>query len=498
MEKYAEVRFYPYEDAVDSFVDLLNYNIVMISAMSTDFLAVYKLVQGLRRSEYKGLIIVGGPISFEYAKILSETPVDLVVVGEAEVPLTKLMPLLRGSFNVDFSTVPGVAYKHGVQVKLSSKHVHTPIEIIESVKPWTRVNEAFKHPQVYRFYVEVVRGCSNYNRPVIDLPGNRCINCLKCRSPVLEERLNCPADIPPGCGFCSVPYMFGPARSKSIKSISEEVSELLKHGARRIVLSAPDFLDYMREKLVNGPLTDPCDPPANVDKIEDLLNTLSSIEEIKNGKAVLMIENIKACLVDEEVGGILGRYLKDTTVHIGLETGCNWFNEKILGKPIKLEHVLKASRILRKHGLRPYIYLMTGLPYATEEIYVETLNAIDHLRECSVEKITLYKYMNLPATAFENLKPQMNIDTDVIYKLRKAVELYNLVAKRSFLGKRIEVWLLELGGKTYGYPVRHGPVVFVENPHRKPLSGCRGIVKIVDIGPRFIKGRLVSISECPG
>ncbi|MEM1713646.1 MAG: B12-binding domain-containing radical SAM protein, partial [Desulfurococcaceae archaeon] len=60
-----------------------------------------------------------------------------------------------------------------------------------------------------------------------------------------------------------------------------------------------------------------------------------------------------------------------------------------------------------------------------------------------------------------------------------------------------EAWLLELDGKTYGYPVKHGPVVFVENPYRRSVSGCRGIVKIVDIGPRFIKGRLVSILECP-
>ncbi|MEM0368123.1 MAG: radical SAM protein [Desulfurococcaceae archaeon] len=497
VEKYAEVRFYPYESALNFLLEVSRNDVVMISAMSTDFLAVSKLVVNLRRLGYKGLVIIGGPISFEYVKILNNIQVDLVVVGEAEIPLTRLMPILKNS-SPDFSNVPGVAFKQGDQIKLTSKHIYTPIEVMESIKPWTRVNEAFKYPQIYRFYVEVVRGCSNYNRPTISLPGKKCISCFKCRSPVYEERLKCPVDIPPGCGFCSVPFMFGPARSRSIKAITDEVSELLNHGARRVVLSAPDFLDYMREKLVNGPLTDPCSPPANVDAIESLLNTLFSIEEIKNNKAVLMIENIKACLVDEEVGKVLGRYLKGTTVHIGLETGCNWFNEKVLGKPITLEHVLNASRILRRHGLRPYIYLMIGLPYATREVYAETLTAMDYLRECDVEKITLYKYMNLPATAFENSKPLMSRDIDdLIRKLRKTVELYNLATKRRFIGKNIEAWLLEFDGKTYGYPVKHGPVVFVENPYRRSVSGCRGIVKIVDIGPRFIKGRLVSILECP-
>jgi radical SAM superfamily enzyme YgiQ (UPF0313 family) len=496
VEKYAEVEFYTYENAPALLSKAADIDVVMISAMSTDIYAVKKLVNRLRESEYRGLIILGGPISFEYVKVLNEVPVDYVVVGEAEIPLTKLMPALKNSSN-DLVSVPGLAYRDRGKIKLTSSHVYTPIEVMESIKPWTRVNEAFKYPQIYRFYVEVVRGCSNYNRPTISLPGRECINCEKCRSPVLEERLSCPMNIPPGCGFCSVPYMFGSPRSRSVKSVLNEVLELLQHGARRIVLSAPDFLDYMREKTVKGPLTDPCYPPANIDAIEELLNTLTSIEEVKNGKAVVMIENIKACLVNEDVGAILGKYLKDTTVHIGLETGCDWFNEKFLGKPIKLKHVVNAARILRKYGLRPYVYLMTGLPFATSEVYAETLTAVNSLRECGVEKITLYKYINLPATAFENLKPVMVKNMNIVSKLKKSIDLYNLATKRRFLGEKIEVWFLEFHGKTYGYPVKHGPVVFVEDSYNRRLSGCRGLVKITDIETRFMKGRLVSVLECP-
>ncbi|MEM1832442.1 MAG: B12-binding domain-containing radical SAM protein, partial [Desulfurococcaceae archaeon] len=43
VEKYAEVRFYPYESALNFLLEVSRNDVVMISAMSTDFLAVSKL-----------------------------------------------------------------------------------------------------------------------------------------------------------------------------------------------------------------------------------------------------------------------------------------------------------------------------------------------------------------------------------------------------------------------------------------------------------------------
>ncbi|MEM4718211.1 MAG: radical SAM protein [Desulfurococcaceae archaeon] len=496
-EKYGEVEYYTYEKAIRYQKALLGKDIVMISAMSTDLTAAKKISIILRSRGYRGLIIIGGPISFEYQKVLLEIPVDYVVVGEAEIPLGNLLSALQ-SKNLDPSRIPAIAYRdRSGDVRLSSRHVHTPSEILNSIKPWTHVDKAFDYPCVYRFYVEVVRGCSNYYRPMINIPRHSCIHCFKCRSPVLEERLECPVGIPPGCGFCSVPYMFGPPRSRSVRSIVSEIEELLAHGARRVVLSAPDFLDYGRESLVKGPLTDPCSPPTNLKAVEDLLNSITSLEEVKTGRSVVMIENIKACLVNEEVGNVLGRYLKDTTVHIGLETGCNWFNENILGKPIYLEHVLRASKILRENGLRPYVYLMYDIPYASRKVYVDNINSIHKLAETGVEKITLYKFINLPGTAFSDLKPEP-VDIELVNNLRKIVNKYNLAKKRELIGRKIEAWVLETKRGVYAYPVHHGPVILVETPRTKMhLSGCRVLIEITDISPRLVEGRIISVLECP-
>lgn len=497
-ELYSDVYFYPFEKALVEINSIIDADLVLISAMSSDYNALGKILGKIRSHNYKGRVIVGGPISFEYEKVLLNLPVDYVVIGEGEIPLLNIFSKLKEKGEFNPTEIPALAYRVGSSVKTTGRHLHTPIEILDSIKPWTRVDEAFNHPQIYRFYVEVVRGCSNFQRPLITTEKYNCINCLNCRSPILENRLVCPVGIPPGCGFCSVPYMFGPPRSRSIKSIKREVEELIQHGARRIVLSGPDFLDYMREKLVSNVLTNPCYPPANKEAIEGLLNELSSIPEVESGRVVVMIENIKACLVDEEVGRILGKYLKGTTIHIGLETGSDEFNEKILGKPILLKHVVEACRILRAYGLRPYVYLMYGLPFASEDVYRDTLKAISVLGSVGVEKITLYKFTSLPATAFEGLKPEIDSYLELIKSIKNTIDKYNMAMKRKLLGEKLEVWLVKSKKKIYGYPVKHGPVVFVEYHGRRNLTGCRGLVKIVDIGPRFVKGVLVSILECPG
>lgn len=489
-----DVDYFPYEEALTR--DLASYDYLLISAMISDLGAVSTLVERAIRRGFRGKVILGGPVSFGYQEVLSKMPrIDYVVIGEAEIPLPMLIKAINEGNHVE--RVPSIAYRDGETIRVTSAHVHTPKEVISSVKPWTEVNKSYDKPQVYRFYVEVVRGCSNFHRPMIrGVGGLNCVECGKCQSKVLKNRVSCPAGISPGCGFCSVPYMFGPPRSRNVKSIVKEVEELIAHGARRIVLSAPDFLDYGREEIVNEPLTDPCDPPPNLGAIEELLNRLHAIPEVSSGKAVIMIENIKACLVNEDVAKLMGKYLSGTTVHIGMETGNDFFNERILGKPIGVKDVLKATKLLSENGLRPYVYLMYGLPLMDKTVYTDTMNVIGELAASGVEKITLYKYIQLPGTSFENLSPEISKHREEISLLKHRVELFNFTVKRKMVGQIIEAYLYSSSeGRCVAYPLKHGPVIFLTHSD-KCLKGCRALIKIVDIDVRKVVGRTVKVIEC--
>ena len=483
-------------------VDPRLYDIIMVSIMSSDKGALEKIINKLNYSGFHGVLVVGGPASFEYANLMRVYPrIDYVIIGEAEIPLEDLLKKLDRVVYREtdkLRDVPALAYRFREEIRVTSQHIHTPADILSKIKPWTELENSYQNHRVLRYYVEVVRGCSNYQRPMIKgYPGLNCIKCMLCKSDDLEKRLSCPANIPPGCGFCSVPYMFGPARSRSPDSILDEISSLIKSGARRIVLSAPDFLDYGRDWLVKPkPLTNPCDPPANTEAIQQLLSSIHDIPLVRQGEVRIFIENIKACLVDEEVARVLGKYLRNTTVHIGLETGDNWFNEYVLGKPIYKEHVFKAVKLLSKYGLRPYVYLMYGIPLMNRRVYIETIKTVKELMKTDVEKITLYKYVKLPATGFQHLDYNVEGYEDLVDKLKNLVYKFNTVKKKKFLNKEIPVYLVYSRGKYYGYPVDHGPVVFVKGVRDPEYDNCLALVRIYDTGPRNLWGRFVKLIKC--
>ncbi len=483
---------YSYEKVMAGEVDLRDYEAVFVSAMSSDLGAVAKIIGKAPRD---AAIAVGGPIGFDFYDILKRfgEKISLVFVGEAELSLPEV--LRYTSFPEilpeELLEIRGLAFIHSGKIYFTGYPPLTPRSMLDRIKPFTTIRQAYQNYVVNRYYVEVVRGCSNFYRPIIH---RKCIKCDLCRSSDYLKRLWCPRGIPPGCGFCSVPFLFGYPRSRSVPAIAREVQGLVENGARRIVLSGPDFLDYMREKLVeHGILTDPCSPPPNYDAIEELLSRITDVARSVGEPVYFFVENIKACLVDEKVAEIMGRYLRGTPVHIGLETGSYYFN-KLIGKPISPRDVIRASRLFRKYGLRPYVYLMYGLPGMDSSVYNDTIRIIDKLWEAGVEKITLYRFTPLTGTAFQDEKPVIKPFARYIQRLKKRVDYYNMRSKKRLLGRIIKVYTVNNAGKLYGYPVLHGPVVFL-GKSRLP-DNCLAEVRITRIYPRHVSGKILRVLKC--
>ncbi|MDK2384085.1 MAG: radical SAM protein, partial [Candidatus Korarchaeota archaeon] len=283
----------------------------------------------------------------------------------------------------------------------------TPREILNRYRASGRHLEGYGEPWALRFYVEVVRGCSNFYRTLLRLPdGRKCVLCDLCRSGPLGARVSCPIGIPAGCGYCGVPEIYGPPRSRDPRVVASEIRELVDHGATRIVLSAPDILDYGRDLLVDPlPLTDPRSPPPNLEALEELFETiLAVVPEARDGDVVVFIENIKPNLVDERVAELLGRYFKGTPVHIGVETG-DPEHARALGRPASPEEALRAARLLRRHGMRPYVYFIHGLPGQTLTTARRTVSLMKKLGRAGVEKVTVERFTPLPGTAFQDMPP---------------------------------------------------------------------------------------------
>ncbi len=494
-------RLTTYENFVKTKVFVKNFDMLLISAMSTDIGAVEKAIAFWRKHEEKRKpIIIGGPLVFGIDKI-KHLDFDIAVYGEGEETLNELLTTGLKDGELPSSDVmrkiKGIVIKNkSGEIFFTGKRKFLSRTLLDKYMPSTRIVKDYPIYWASRIYVEILRGCSNFYRPLIVLPRNaKC--CNLCFEGPLEFRTECPYNIPPGCGYCSVPALYGPSRSRSIGTIFEEIKGLINVGVTRITLSASNILDYGRDWLVEPkPLTDPKNPPPNIVALRKLFNEIFNIPEVSSGEVTVLLENIRASLLNEEVAKLLAEYFKGTPVHIGCETGSE-VHAKLLGRADTPKDVIRAVKILVKYGLKPYVYFIHGLPGQNEKTVLETVNVMKELDKLGVEKITTYRFTPLPGTSFEKFPSGKPITKD---RLSKAIvdkaNRINMKRKREFKGKKIEAIVVGQYHKNkrfnVAYPIPHGPVILLENANK--YYGFKVKVEIVDvISERLVKGKILQI-----
>ncbi|MFW9926441.1 MAG: B12-binding domain-containing radical SAM protein, partial [Candidatus Thorarchaeota archaeon] len=401
---------------------LQKFDHLAVSAMTMDWVATQKLVKMWRQTKPKGNVIIGGPIAAEPERVLKEIRPDIVVIGEGEATLDDLLKqgFLNGS--APLSEINGIAFTQSNRhVVTRTRSLLSSVEFSESHTPSTVRIVDYPTYQASKVYVEILRGCSNFRRTHLPLPdGSECTDCSNCDSDDVHVRMDCPENIPPGCGFCSVPGTWGPPRSRSTDSIIREVRELVDLDVHRIVLEAPGFLDYMRGE---EPLTDPCSPPANLVAIRRLLDGLNSISQVQEGKVHIAIENMKACLFTEDVAKTLQESMISSSPNIGLETGSD-YHMKQIGKCGSSDDVIRAVNIAQKFGMKPFVYLIYGLPGEDDETIKQSIRMMQEASEAGAERIILYGFRALPGSAFADF-PESSTRDERAIRLRKEAERIN-------------------------------------------------------------------------
>lgn len=473
------------------------YDLLLASAMTSDYGCVKRVIKAWNKYS-KNLSILGGPITSDIMSI-KDLGFDIGVIGEGEHVLSKILQLLpKDDFEDLILKVRGiVTIRNG---KLIFTGVSENLDRALLCKYKSSIKAVTYYPNYWasRVYVEVVRGCSNFYRPIVELPGGKkCIDCKICFDGKLESRGKCPVDIPPGCGYCSVPVLYGHSRSKDVEYIVKEVEGLINIGVRRIVLSAPDFLDYGRDLLVSPkPLTDPRSPPPNLERIELLLQEITSISEINSGEVSVMIENIKPNLVNKQVAKLLGKYLKGTTVHIGVETGDD-HHSKMLGRPNTISEAINAVKILKRYGIKPYVYFIHGLPGQNGLTVENTLKTMDEMYRVGAEKITVYRFRPLPMTAFAKFQaPPPAVKDKLSLLIYEKAKKINLLSKYRLKGVRVKAIVVSEypKNKNYlvAYPMTHGPVILI--PKRRGIIRSIVEVKVENVySDRTVKGRVLKV-----
>ena len=477
-------------------------DVLMVSAMTSDIPAARKVLKQWKKYHKNDISIIGGPIALNDYDALIKAGYAISVKGEGEKTLEELLKLIENNNSkivndTELSRVEGISFRDSLEkIHINPQRKLLTTEEYNGYMP--SIERITDYPFYFaaRVYVEILRGCSNFYRPTIPLPdGRACDFCDICRRGPLKARLFCHMNIPPGCGYCSVPAVFGAPRSRKVSKIEEEVEGLLNTGVRRIVLSAPGFLDYGRDFLIrDNPLTDPRKPSPNLDKIEELLSTLTEMPKIKSGNASLLIENLKASLLTEEAAKLISKYLPGTTIHLGCETGSDRHAEQI-GRPVLPSEVIKAVRLLNKYNLKAAVYFIHGLPGQTIETAKETVETMNKLYKEGIDKITLYRFQPLPMSAFENFPhapPAVkNPASKLIYD---TVNEINLKLKKQLKGKKMKVIPTEQYKKSkkylVAYPLEYGPVVILKGS-RKLINKVVNVRITREVTPKLVEGEII-------
>jgi radical SAM superfamily enzyme YgiQ (UPF0313 family) len=228
------------------------------------------------------------------------------------------------------------------------------------------------------------------------------------------------------------------------------------------------------------PLTNPCSPPANLQSISDLLNSLQSLKQFQEGSAHLSIENIKACLFNEEVAKTISDALPSCSPNIGVETGSEEHMYRI-GKCGTLSDVLEAIQIAKKYGMSPFVYFIYGLPEETAETIDESVRLMREIEEAGAERIILYAFRSLPGSAFTNF-PDATINDSTTQKMRDEAARINLQKKYEYVGRKIQGIAAEPSWERHGYtmiyPLAEGPLMTVQGGFS---AGTLVTIRITDV-----------------
>jgi tRNA A37 methylthiotransferase MiaB len=187
---------------------------------------------------------------------------------------------------------------------------------------------------------------------------------------------------------------------------------------------------------------------------------------VQKGNASIMIENMKAALVTDRAAEVLGRYLKGTPVSVGFETGSDE-HSRMLGRPDTPSETLVALKRLKNAGMKPYVYFIHGLPGQSEETVDETVAMIKKSTQIGADRIILYRFQSLPASAFSQCPSGSPAVHDPLSKrIYDAAQEANRNSKEALVGDVVKVVVAEKYNRNQSYwvsyPMLHGPVMLLK------------------------------------
>ncbi len=182
------------------------------------------------------------------------------------------------------------------------------------------------------------------------------------------------------CSYCRIPYARGPVRSRKKEAIIEEIEQLVKAGAKEIVLTGIHISSYGKDFREEEALI----------SLLEQLDSLDGLERIRLGSLEPRIITKDFVLRLAKLHKICNHF------HLSLQSGCDETLQR-MNRKYKTEDFRQIVRLLRENI--PEVALTTdvivGFPGETEEEFQKT---VLFLKEIKFSKMHIFPYSKREGT----------------------------------------------------------------------------------------------------
>ncbi len=282
------------------------------------------------------------------------------------------------------------------------------------------------------------------------------------------------------CAFCIVPYARGPSRSQEPRRVVDQVRRLVDSGYREVVLTGVDMGHYGWDLLPRTTLA-------------ALLRQI--LAEVQGLSRVRLSSILPAYFTPELIEVISSSPVIVQHLHIPLQSGSNRVL-KLMRRPYNTVIYSKLVEKLSKaiSGLALGTDLIAGFPGESEADFTATRALVEALPFAYLHVFAYSDRKGTEATRLPDPVPSRVIN-ERSRDLRSLGHAKNLEFRRKFLGRALELLVLESRDKTTGLLTglsRNYIEVLFDGPDTPMVEFAH--VTVTDVQPGRTFGKLVSDS----
>lgn len=302
--------------SIDSKIKEVKPDFIAASILTPNFSYMYPLIKEVH-SKYEIPVLMGGPHATFSPEIIKEEGIDYLFRGEGEIAFVKFLDHFENGKLMD--GIGNLAYLHNGEIKANPL-----LPLVEDLD-----DIPFPDRELFRDYKQF------YNSEVRSVMASR----------------GCPYQ----CSYCfndQYQTMYKDLgkrlRFRSVDNVIEECRELKEKYKARMIHFFDDIFPFQKDWI---------------EKFSEKYAKEIHLPFITNASLPLCSEYYISNLSKAGCKCLL----------VGVETGNEYFREKILFRRMKNQMMIEKARLIHSYGIKIYTQNIIGLPHGSLELDLETL-----------------------------------------------------------------------------------------------------------------------------